>query len=75
VENFLCKKQKIFLTLCVFCSISSKLLLAGFCRFLPETKGNAAKILPQDFPKNPPWLGNDSLTFPLVIFMFFFLFH
>ena len=43
-ENFL-------LTFVVFFSISSKLLLAGFCRNLPATRGNAAQIRPQAFTK------------------------
>ena len=43
-----CVKAEIFLEhLVVFFSISSKLLLAGFCRNLPATRGNTAQIRPQ----------------------------
>jgi hypothetical protein len=60
-------KKKIYLTFeCVFYSISSKLLLVGFCRNLPATRGNAAQIHPQSCIKTYLQLGNDSLTFPSV---------
>jgi hypothetical protein len=75
VEVFCVKTENFLNIVCVFYSISSKLLLAGFCRNLPATRGNAAQIHPQGFPKTHPWLGNDFLTLPSVFFMFFMLFH
>jgi len=49
--KFLHKKTEIFLNFVVLCSISSKLLLAGFYRFLPETRGYAAQIQPYNTTK------------------------
>jgi hypothetical protein len=70
----MCKNRKFFDILCMFCSISSKLLLVVFCRFLSETRGDAAQIHPQDFPKNPLWFGNYSSTFSFVNLSFMLLF-
>jgi hypothetical protein len=75
-----CVKTENFLDFFVFCSISSKLLLAGFCRFLPGTRGNAAKIHSYNIPKRFHKLGNESLPFPPCILHFFaiisaYLFH
>jgi hypothetical protein len=61
-----CVKTENFLNICVLCSISSKLLLAGFCRFLPGTRGNAAKIHSHNIPKRLHKLGNESLSFLFV---------
>jgi hypothetical protein len=50
VKNF-CVKNKNFLNFVVLCSISSKLLLTGFYRFLPETRGYAAQVHPYNTTK------------------------
>ena len=61
-----CVKTENFLNIFVLCSISSKLLFAGFCRFLPGTRGNVAEIHSHDIPKRLHLLGNESLSFLFV---------
>jgi hypothetical protein len=56
-KNF-CVKTEIFCNIFgVFCSISSKLLLAVFCRLVTDLRGYAAQKHLEDFPTNYSLVG------------------
>jgi hypothetical protein len=77
-KNF-CVKTEIFCNIFgVFCSISSKLLLAVFCRLHDRSKGICCPKTPRRLPQQTTlWLGNTFSTFlfqfPSFSFIFFIL--
>ena len=59
----------------MFFSVSSKLLLAGFCRNLPATRGNSAQIRPQASAKTYlQWVTNFQRFPSVFLYILYYLY-
>jgi hypothetical protein len=70
-----CVKTENFLDFVCVLQHFQQAFACWFLQVLTRNKGKRCQNSYSRHPQEPPWLGNESLTFPFVNFTVFLLFH